>query len=253
MVETARLVAKIETKGAKRSSDELKKFGKAANDAERSTDKLTTSGKKFASASRSLISSFKSVKGGLVGLAASLAAAAVSMAFLKDETKILADIAGASVQEFQAMSVAFGTLGVSAEKTSDILKDVNDKVGDFVLTGGGEFKDVFENILQPIGFTIDKLKELSSREVLIAVATGLDKMNASAQESTFILEALANDATKLLPALKDNGKAIDDITESLRSKGLLVTPEETIALQNANIELREMAGIISATFLQSQI
>ena len=53
------------------------------------------------------------------------------------EIENFAKLAGSSTTEFQKFAAGASTVGVESDKLSDILKDVNDKVGDFIATGGG--------------------------------------------------------------------------------------------------------------------
>ena len=75
--------------------------------------------------------------------AATTAAAGVSAALVKSnlsnirELKNLSFAANTSVQDFQQMAFAAGQYGIEQEKLGDILKDFNDRVGDFTATGAG--------------------------------------------------------------------------------------------------------------------
>ena len=100
---------------------------------------------------------------------ASLAVMASKAASNAKEIKNLSTVAGASAEEFQKWSIAADTVGISQEKLSDILKDVNDRVGDFLETGGGPMKDFFENIAPKIGVTADQFANLSGPQSLAAL------------------------------------------------------------------------------------
>ena len=71
--------------------------------------------------------------------AAATAAIAIGVSTQKAAVEIgkLSAVAGASAEEFQRYAVGAEAAGISNEKFADILKDVNDKVGDFLATGGG--------------------------------------------------------------------------------------------------------------------
>ncbi|MBP8140417.1 MAG: hypothetical protein KAY02_00485, partial [Acidovorax sp.] len=58
----------------------------------------------------------------------------------------IAAASGASLDEFQRAAAGAKTLGVNVEKFGDIMKDTQDKLGDFLMTGGGELKDFFDTI-----------------------------------------------------------------------------------------------------------
>ena len=107
-----------------------------------------------------------------VGLALT-ASIVKSSADAAKEIKILSLVSGESVEKFQQMSVAAAKYGVEQDKLADILKDTNDKVGDFLQTGGGALADYFEKIAPQIGQTADEFKNLSGSQALQKYVNGL--------------------------------------------------------------------------------
>lgn len=203
-----------------------------------------------------MIPKLTSVAGGAVKVGTAIATAtAATIAFARSQALAIkelqksARLAGLATQEFQAYSYAANNVGVSQEKFGDILKDVNDKVGDFITTGGGEFKDVFENVLKPIGVTTEQLREMSSVEVLGAVQKGLEQLGANGQEATFVLEAIANEATLLQPLLENNSKALNSLANEARDMGLIISPDQVQAANDFNAAFERTAGKVS-TFSQ---
>lgn len=142
------------------------------------------------------------------------------------EIDTLSKLAGVSAEEFQSLSYAFERFNVNQDKFADISKDVQDKLGDFIATGAGPFKDFFEQVAPKVGLTVDALRELSSTDVLIAVKKAMDDANVSAKEQVFYMESIASDATLLLPALKDNGKAIKDYADEFERLNLAMSATE---------------------------
>lgn len=273
MTTTATLTAKVESKGVKKATDELESLENQADKTETATEKLDRESKQLSktllkqskasrTATRSLgdlgssalsaVGNMTLLSGGVIGIATAFIGLAANIDSLKSQLVILADLSGTSVQEFQKLSTAFKTVNVDADKTADILKDVNDKVGDFILTGGGEFKDIFDKVLAPLGKTRAELAELGPGGILLAVAEGLEQIGANGQETTFVLEALANDATLLLPLLKNNGAELRNISLEIENKGLLLTDSEVQALRDANTELSEMASLFANVFTKAK-
>lgn len=116
-----------------------------------------------------------------------------------------AEVAGTTAWTLEKIAGATSTVGVSQEKYGDIVKDVQDKLGDFVKMGSGPFADVFAILGDNIGYTAQELQTLSGPQILQAVADSMDKMNIPLQQQVFLLESLGNDASLLLPLLKDQG------------------------------------------------
>ena len=151
-----------------------------------------------------------------------------------------AQLAGETVEEFQALSYAFGQFNISQEKFADISKDVQDKLGDFLATGAGPFKDFFEQVAPKVGLTADALKNLSSSEVLIAVKKAMDDANVSAKEQVFYMEALANDATLLLPALEDNGRVVNELAQEYRDLNLAISETDVTKVKELSDEMARL-------------
>lgn len=150
----------------------------------------------------------------LVGAAGGVGAAIQAMAGNVDELKKQAQISNTDIQGFQRLAFAAKSVGFEADKLSDIFKDVNDKVGEFRATGAGEMKDFFENVAPKVGVTADMFAKLSGPEALQLYYNTLEKAGVSQQKMTFYLEALANDATALIPLLRENGKGFRDLGAS---------------------------------------
>ena len=156
-----------------------------------------------------------------VGITAPVTAAATAFGFAAhkmagDAREIAksAQVAGESFENFQRQAHAARTVGIEFEKLGDIFKDVRDRVGDFVATGGGPMKDFFENIAPKVGITAEAFKGLSGKDALQLYFDSLRKANVSQEEMVFYLEAMASDATNLIPLLEQNGKALKEIGDN---------------------------------------
>ena len=132
------------------------------------------------------------------------------------EIENLSHMARTGVEDFQALTFATDKYGITAEKLANISKDVSDRLGDFIATGGGEMKDFFEQVAPQIGLTAEALQGLSGPEVLQAVKNAMDAANVSAEEQVFYLETIANDASRLIPLLADGGKEWLALAEKAR-------------------------------------
>ncbi|WP_212611941.1 hypothetical protein [Sphingomonas baiyangensis] len=109
------------------------------------------------------------------------------------------------------MAYAAQTVGIEQDKLGDILKDVRDRVGDFLQTGGGPMADFFEKVAPKVGITAEAFRNLSGPDALQLFVSSLQKAGLNANEMTFYMEAMASDATLLLPLLQDNGKALAEL------------------------------------------
>ena len=224
-------------------------IGGDASGLQRELKKADGSLNKFAKSPRKAINQL-----GKMGAAAAAAGAAIATALFKStvdtaaEIDNLARVAGESVESFQLMAAGAKLYGVEQDKVSDILKDTNDKVGDFLSTGGGAMKDYFENIAPLVGQTADEFRNLSGREALQKYVNGLQRANLSQSEMTFYMEAIASDATLLLPLLKDNGKELESMAEKIDQFGGALSSVEVEQLKVVKKSMTE-SGIVIKNLL----
>lgn len=141
----------------------------------------------------------------------------------------LAALAGLGTTEFQKYAAGAKTVGVEQEKLADIFKDTNDKLGDFFNTGGGELKDFFEVIAPKVGVTAESFKKLNSAEALQLYVSSLEKANVSQAEMTFYMEGIADEASALVPLLRNGGREFKQLGEAAESAGAILSVQ-TIAV-----------------------
>lgn len=154
-----------------------------------------------------------------------------------------ARLANATTTEFQEWAFASKSVSVEQDKLSDIMKDVNDKFGDFMQTGGGEMKDFFEKIAPKVGVTAKEFQGLSGPQILGKYYDTLKKANVSQAEMTFYMEALANDATLLAPLLDNNGEKLKEYAKQAHDLGVIMDQDAIAKTKEFNTAL----GTIQAT------
>lgn len=135
----------------------------------------------------------------------------------------MARLAGTNVETFQRWQFAARAVGMETDKIGDVFKDVQDKVGDFLQTGGGPLADFFENIAPKVGVTAEQFRNLSGPDALQLYVSSLEAANLSQSEMTFYMEAIANDATLLLPLLSRNGEEFQRLAKRAQEFGFLVS------------------------------
>lgn len=180
-----------------------------------------------------------------------LAALTVSTVRNANEIANLASVANASTTEFQKYAAGAKMVGIEQEKLADIFKDVNDKVGDFLNTGGGALADFFENVAPKIGVTADQFRNLSGPQALGLYVSSLEKAKVSQSDMTFYLEAIASDATALLPLLRNNAEGFKTFGDAAQAAGAILD-EKTIKSAN---ELQAATWLVeqSASGLKNQL
>lgn len=188
------------------------------------------------------------------GVAAGVTAlAAITVSAINSASEItnLASVANVSTSDFQKLAAGAKTVGIEQDKLSDILKDVNDKVGDFLNTGGGEMADFFEQIAPKVGVTAEQFRNLSGSQALGLYVSSLEKAKVSQSDMTFYLEAIANDATLLLPLLRNNSEGFKRFGDAAEAAGAIMDDKTIRAAQ----ELKAATWLVdqSVSGLSNQI
>ena len=178
-----------------------------------------------------------------VAVSGSLAAMTLSGLKLGNEIEILARRANATPEAFQRMAAGARRAGIDSDGLSDILQDVNDKIGDFMATGAGGMADFFENIAPRVGVTADMFRKLSGPQALQLYVTSLERAGLNQQEMTFYMEALASESTRLLPLLRNGGIAMQQFGDEAQAAGQILSTDVLQSLKNADAAIGRMGNV----------
>lgn len=236
-------VLKSYAQDAKNAEDATFNFGRSFND---TADLLSNK-------SIAIVQGFNVVQGavlGLTGTAVGLAASVSSLAATGKELEQMALKAGVSVETMQELAYATEQYNVTGDQLADMLKDVQDKLGDFSATGGGEFKDWMENIAPKVGLTVAKLQQMAGPEALVAVQNAMDATNVSASEQIFYLESIANDVSTLQPLLRNNGAELQRLTGHYRSLNVALSETDISQLKELDQKLKDISLRLQSSFAQ---
>ena len=157
------------------------------------------------------------------GAVAGLVALTTSTLNYAQEVQSQSRLANASVEEFQRLAVGAKTVGIEQEKLADIYKDTTDRVGEFISRGGGELQDFFREIAPQVGVTAESFKNLSGPEALQLYYTSLEKAGASQQQITSYMEQMADEATALVPLLKNAGAGFREAGDGAEATGAIIS------------------------------
>ena len=176
------------------------------------------------------------------GAATAMGAAAVQAG---GEIDRLAKVSNAAPVVFQKWAAAASTVGIQQDKLADILKDVNDRVGDFLNTGGGPMADFFEQIAPKVGVTAEMFKDLSGPQALQLYVNTLERAGVNQQEMTFYLEAMASDLTMMLPLLKNGGSEIDRLGTRAAKLGAIMDDKAVASMVRIRAAMAEASTAMS--------
>lgn len=166
-----------------------------------------------------------------------------------------AQLANTDVETFQKWAYGAKTVGIEQGKLADILKDVNDKVGDFQATGGGEMAAFFENIAPKVGITAEAFRDLSGADALQLYASSLEKAGVSHAEMVFYMESIGDEASALIPLLADSGAEMDRQGEAAARFGLKSEKsiESARRFQDAMKGLNDAISAMGTAFVEAGV
>lgn len=200
---------------------------------------------------RDMSVSIKQTAGAVTAVAAASAAAAGALVTYTNnaaqnarEIRNQAQVANTSVQEFQRMAYGASSVGIEQDKLADILKDVNDRIGDFNATGGGPMADFFEKVAPKVGVTAEAFRNLSGPQALQLYYDSLEKANLSQADMTFYLEAMAGDTTNLIPLLRNGGERLGEMADEADNLGIVMSELEIAQLEEFAGQFDRSAGAI---------
>ncbi|MER5172668.1 hypothetical protein [Thioclava kandeliae] len=198
---------------------------------------------------RAEISAFATQMRGYAGLiGAAMGAAGVGSLTLMSseameaaaEIQRLSTLANTTPEAFQKMAIAARSVGVEQDKLSDILKDTTDRIGEFASTGGGEMSDFFKNIAPKVGVTIKDFQKLSGPEALQLYVRSLEKAGVNQQQMTYYMESMADEATGLVPLLRDGGAGLDEMGRKATALGAIMDKDTIAAFRRAKQAVSEV-------------
>lgn len=152
------------------------------------------------------------------------------------DLKIASQAFNVGTESLQVWQMAGQQFNLEADKVRDIMKDVQDKLGDLSITEGGEAKDLFEKL----NLDIREFKRLKPDQALLKIAEALDQSKLTHSEKIFLLESLANDATLLMPLLDDNAKALREMQVLAKDSGTLMSDKDINTLMQAQQQFKQM-------------
>ncbi|RVL53958.1 hypothetical protein [Sinorhizobium meliloti] len=215
-------------------------FEKGASKSQRTLSKLGKSMQSFGASMSARVTAPLAAAG--AAITAALSGVAGEITGLQNAARV----AGAGFQEFQKLAYAAKTVGIESDKLGDIYKDVNDKVGDFLQNGGGEMADFFTNIAPKVGVTAEAFRNLSGPQALQLYYDSLQKAGLSQAEMTFYMEAVADEATALIPLLQNGGAEFARLGDRASELGTVFSDETAAQAAKFSASMAELGASLRA-------
>lgn len=189
---------------------------------------------------RAVSTAFVGVGVAAAGAVAGLVALTTRTLDYAQEMQNLSALSNTSVEDFQRLAAGARTVGVDQEKLADIFKDTTDRVGEFLSRGGGEMQDFFKEIAPQVGLTAESFKNLSGPQSLQLYYDSLEKAGASQQQITSYMEQMADEATALVPLLKNGGEGFKDIGDKAQAAGAVLSGLDISRMIDVNQSIKAL-------------
>ena len=229
---------------------------RAIQTTEEALEKLEKQTKQTADEQNSLTEKGAALAGKLGAVGAAVAGASALVAGLASvirtdaiiEIKNLSQFLNVSAESLTGWTYAAKSVGLESDKLGDIFKDVQDKIGDFVATGGGEAADIFNNL----GLSVKDLKNLQPDQQLLKIAEGLDKVGTNG-EKIFYMESLADEASRLLPLLANGAEGLKKMQREAELLGITLNDVEVEQVAMAGNEFKKLGSLVEGFSNQMSI
>lgn len=139
------------------------------------------------------------------------------------EIDCLFQVVNIMFDQFQCWLVGVKFVGIEQEKFGDILKDVNDWVGDFVQIGGGLMVDFFEKIVLKVGVMVKEFCNFFGVDVFQFYVLLLEKVNVNQQDFMFYMEVMVFDSMLFLFFLKNGGVFMLEYGDWVQCMGVILS------------------------------
>lgn len=223
-------------------------FNRSMKEAESGLDNLDTTAKNTSLSMEEFKAAATKAALGATAVAAAIGVAVHEAAAFAREVRIASNRTGESVEKMQALAFATNTVGVSMEKLGDIGKDTNEKIGEFLATGGGGFKD-FSDVMglseRGAQDLAGQFEKMTGPDVLQAMVIQMESAGVSAERMSFALEGMASDTTDLLPLLTNGGEKLNQLTGEFGELGLVIGETDLGKIEQVGLKLKKAADVFS--------
>ncbi|ENS5062714.1 hypothetical protein ACE1HO_003495 [Vibrio cholerae] len=177
-----------------------------ARKAQRETDRLAK--KQKASKKGGGVGIGAGLKGGALGLAATAATGIMGIFSGQEATKELANAFAMAAPktdftDFQNLVAVNKQMGISTETTGSQLKDVSERLGEYIRSGKGEGAELFELVMKQNNLSSSDLTNMGSIDLLRTINDTLKSSGKTYQEQVSLMEDLANDSSLLLKTMNN--------------------------------------------------
>ncbi|UTQ79851.1 putative tail tape measure protein [Vibrio phage vB_VnaS-L3] len=189
-----------------------KRFRQLGNEA----DKAETKTKKLLKRTQAIGVAFSAMGTAASASVVAIAALMNHLANVERELQSSARMAGLTVDQFEAMGFAYRQFGLTVEQVNDIYKDSRERVGEWLNSQSGalqDFGDAMGMSKDEITAFAREVDDLNGQQLLQRMVNDLEVAGVSGNQLSGVMEAMASEATRMIPALENNGQAINDLKD----------------------------------------
>ncbi|MCA2487217.1 MULTISPECIES: hypothetical protein [Vibrio] len=106
-------------------------------------------------------------------------------------------------ETFQNLAAASSRFGLSMDQVASNYQDFADRLGEFRLTGSGEFKDIAEWLQQNSKITTKMLESLEPLEVMHLLQKEAERRGTDMRDLTFLMESFSSEAINQFKAMNN--------------------------------------------------
>lgn len=190
---------------------------------------------------------------GALAASAAIGVLIKSTAQFAKELRIAAVRNKETVEEMQAWAFAANTVGISLEKLGDIGKDTNEKIGEFLATGGGgfvDFIDVMKLTTEEGNRLAETFSKMSGTDVLQEMVKQMEAAGISGNRMSFALEGLASDTTDLIPLLSNGARELERLQLAFEGIGKVLSGEDLAKIEAVGESFNQLGSSFDATSRQ---
>lgn len=187
-----------------------------------------------------------------IGIAATAAGAAIAVHITRQSLEaakniqVLADAANMSVQQFQNQAFAVNTVGVNMDQYSAILTDVQDRIGEYLQTGGGPLIDFFQKLAPTVGVTAREFANLRPDQALSKFVGVMEKAGLNTKEMVFHMGALSSQSSRLLPLLLNDSAGLRKVTDRAKELGVALSPQQLMDMAEAQVAVNQSMFVMES-------
>lgn len=209
------------------------------------TSYVTQAKKQLSSLARGSAALGKNMGRGILAGTATLGAGVYAVKrTLKSIDEIQRQAANVSMPVEQYQSYAFATraAGLESEQFGDVIKDLNAKVSDFALTGGGAMADFFK----VTGQSVQEWQQLQPAEQFERFTQEINKMSQS--QARFWLDEINDSASQMFGTLVGNKGEFAANVKMAQDLGLVMSQDVIAGVKATHLEVNTLGAMLGGAW-----